>query len=65
MDKNNKPVSCGGNLDFFGALTIAFIVLRLCNVITWPLWLVLSPILIPLITAIVIIIVGSILDSKN
>ena len=38
-----------GGIGFFGLLTIAFIVLKLCNVITWSWFWVLSPILISLI----------------
>ena len=38
-----------GGIGFFGLLTIAFIVLKLCNVITWSWFWVLSPIIISLI----------------
>lgn len=48
MENKNAPVSCGGGSGFFGSLTIAFIVLRLCHVITWPWLWVLAPIWIPL-----------------
>ena len=41
-------------LDFCGALTIAFIVLKLCNVITWQWIWVLAPLWIPLAIAVVI-----------
>lgn len=37
-----------GGIDFLGLLTIAFIVLKLCAVIDWSWWWVLSPTLIPL-----------------
>lgn len=37
----------GGSISFFGLLTIAFIVLKLCHVIEWSWWWVLSPIWIP------------------
>ena len=37
-----------GGIGFLGLLTIAFIVLKLCAVIDWSWWWVLSPILIPL-----------------
>lgn len=39
--------SCGG-VGFFGLLTITFIVLRLCHVISWPWVWVLSPFWLPL-----------------
>lgn len=34
-------------------LTVAFVVLKLCNVITWSWWWVLSPIWIPIATTII------------
>lgn len=45
-------------LDFCGALTIAFIVLKLCNVITWQWVWVLAPLWIPIAIAAVIILIG-------
>lgn len=63
MDDKDKPASCGCSLDFFGALTIAFIVLRLCNVIAWPLWVILSPLWVPLAVAVVIAIVITIVSA--
>lgn len=49
----NKSAASGG-IGFGGLLCIAFIVLKLCNVINWNWWWVLSPIWIP----VAIIIVG-------
>lgn len=43
----NKSSASGG-IGFCGLLTIAFIVLKLCGVIDWNWFWVLSPILIPL-----------------
>ena len=40
-DRNKISIQLGG---FPTLLTIAFIVLKLCNVITWSWWWVLSPI---------------------
>lgn len=37
-----------GGIGFLGLLTIAFIVLKLCAVVDWSWWWVLSPTLIPL-----------------
>lgn len=49
----------GGGLTFTGALQIAFIALKLCNVITWSWWWVLSPLWISIgLTLIVILIVA-------
>lgn len=44
-DKSKISIQLGG---FPTLLTIAFIVLKLCNVITWSWWWVLSPIWIPI-----------------
>ena len=38
---NNKQAS--GGIGFTGVLTIVFIILKLCNIITWSWWWVLSP----------------------
>lgn len=66
MENKNTPVSCGGGIDFFGALTIVFIVLKLCKVISWSWLWVISPIWIPLaiafIVTIILLIVSSISD---
>jgi ABC-type multidrug transport system fused ATPase/permease subunit len=45
MSKSSSSSSSGG-IGFAGALTITFIVLKLCNVIDWSWWWVLSPSLI-------------------
>lgn len=44
-DRSKISIQLGG---FPTLLTIAFIVLKLCNVITWSWWWVLSPIWIPI-----------------
>ena len=41
---DNKSTATSGGIGFTGLLTIAFIVLKLCNVISWSWWWVLSPI---------------------
>ena len=45
--EDNKPsvVATGGGLGFSGLLTIVFIVLKLCNVINWNWFWVLSPVI--------------------
>lgn len=43
---DNSNASSGG-IGFCGLLTILFIALKLCNVIAWSWWAVLSPIWIP------------------
>lgn len=41
---NNSNNNSAGGIGFFGLLGVAFIVLKLCNVIAWSWWLVLLPI---------------------
>jgi protein-S-isoprenylcysteine O-methyltransferase Ste14 len=50
--------SSNGGVGFTGLLTIAFVVLKLCKVIDWSWWWVISPILISI--GIVILVLGSI-----
>lgn len=45
---SKESTSTTGGIGFLGVLTIAFIVLKLCHVIEWSWWWVLSPIWIPL-----------------
>lgn len=58
MSNENSSSSSGG-VGFFGLLTIAFIVLKLCDVIDWSWMWVLAPLWIPLalIAAVLVIIV--------
>ncbi len=42
MDNSNKGIGCGTALALM--LTVAFVVLKLCNVIDWSWWWVVSPI---------------------
>lgn len=48
-------VSCnlGCNLGFFGLLAIAFIVLKLCGVISWSWWVVVLPVLVPVFVMVI------------
>ena len=66
--KQSKTVTRGG-LGFTGLLTIAFIILKLCGVINWSWWWVLSPIIIStglgliiLIIALIIAIIAGVLE---
>lgn len=52
--KDNNSSNSGG-IGFWGLLTIVFIVLKLCGVITWSWWWVLSPLWISTILAVIII----------
>ena len=57
--KNNN----NGGIGFCGLLTIVFIVLKLCKVISWSWLWVLSPIWIPLVLAITFIVVAMVISS--
>jgi len=52
----SKTTSSGGGIGFCSLLTIAFIVLKLCDVIQWSWWWVLSPLWISAGLAISIVI---------
>ena len=56
MADNKSTVSSGG-IGFAGLLTIALIVFKLCGVIAWSWWWVLSPLWISWIVAIILIII--------
>lgn len=47
-----------GGISFCGLLCIVFIVLKLCNIIDWSWWWVLSPIWLPFIILIIILFIG-------
>jgi hypothetical protein len=52
---SSSPSKSSGGLSFTGALTILFIGLKLCNVISWSWWWVLSPIWISVSLALAIL----------
>lgn len=56
MSSSSSSSSSGG-VGFLGLLTITFIVLKLCNVIAWSWWWVLSPLWIG-IPAIIILVLA-------
>lgn len=51
----------GGGIGFCGLLTIVFIVLKLCDVITWSWLWVLAPIWIPVILTLIILVAAAII----
>jgi nitrate/nitrite transporter NarK len=62
---NDKNSSSGG-IGFCGLLTIAFIVLKLCNVINWSWWWVLSPLwLIAFLVILVLAITATVEVNKE
>lgn len=48
--------SSSGGIGFFGLLAIVFITLKLCGVINWSWWIVISPLAVPV--ALVALILG-------
>ena len=60
MNDNNTKYKSGG-IGFIGALTIAFIVLKLCGIIKWSWIWVLSPLWISWIIALVILVIAVVL----
>ena len=52
---NDKQTSNG--IGFTGLLTIVFIILKLCNIITWSWWWVLSPLWISAILWVILVVV--------
>ncbi len=56
-DNNAKATASASGIGFTGLLTIAFIVLKLCHIIDWSWWWVLSPIWISVAIVITIIVV--------
>ena len=48
-----EKVEVNGGIGFLGVLTIVFIVLKLCSVVNWSWFWVLSPTIIPLILMII------------
>lgn len=60
MSKSN----ISGGISFEGVLAIVFIVLKLCRVINWSWWWVLSPIWIPIVLCIVLALVCGIITDR-
>lgn len=56
----SQSKSSSGGISFAGLLTIVFITLKLCGVIAWSWWWVLSPIWISFALAIAIIVIAAI-----
>lgn len=65
MSDNNSTAKAGGGTGFAGLLTVAFVVLKLCKVITWSWWWVLSPLWISWVVAIILIIVMIFLGARS
>lgn len=52
-------------IGFFGLLTIIFITLKLCGVISWSWWLVLSPLIAGIIFTLILVIIAVIFAHKK
>ncbi len=52
-------------VDFTDLLTIVFIVLKLCGIITWSWWWVLSPLWISAIGWVILLIIALLIGGKN
>ncbi len=61
----NSETSSSGGIGFLGLLTIVFIVLKLTGYITWSWFWVLSPIILPVIVSIIILVIFSFLVFKS
>lgn len=55
MKSNKVTVKSNGGIGLCGLLTVAFVVLKLCKVITWSWWWVLAPTWIPIGIALLIL----------
>ena len=64
---SNKQAS--GGIGFTGLLTIVFIILKLCGIITWSWWWVLSPLWISailwVVLVVIVLLVGGWKDGRN
>ena len=61
MNNSNKGIGCGTALALM--LTVAFVILKLCNVIDWSWWWVVSPIWIYFGVVIIITIIISLISK--
>jgi membrane protein YdbS with pleckstrin-like domain len=57
MKNNNNEVNISIGGGFSGLLFIAFLILKLCNIITWSWWWVTAPLWIPVAFVLVILII--------
>lgn len=64
-NSNNSSSSSSKGIGFIGLLTIAFIVLKLCKIITWSWVWVLAPLWISLIVGVVCLIILIIILGLN
>ena len=60
----DKKKGASGGIGFSGALQIALIILQLCGVIDWPLWVLLLPLEIDILLLVVIAIIIIIINNR-
>lgn len=65
MSNSNNSSSKSGGIGFVGLLTVAFVVLKLCKVISWSWLWVLSPIWISTLLVVAIILIVLLLAMKK
>jgi phosphoglycerol transferase MdoB-like AlkP superfamily enzyme len=58
----SKETAGSGGIGFLSLLGLAFIVLKLCHVITWSWWWVLAPLWVQAIIAVVLVIIAVLVD---
>lgn len=63
--KNNSTKGSSGGIGFTSLLTVAFIVLKLCHVIDWSWFWVLSPTIFGISLALIIVGVGLIITYRS
>ena len=63
--KNNSTKGSGGGIGFTSLLTVAFIVLKLCHVINWSWFWVLSPMIFGISLVLIIVGVWLIIVSRS
>lgn len=63
MNKTTNNTATGG-IGITGLLTVAFVVLKLCHVIDWSWWWVLSPLWISLAISVILVIIVVLVASK-
>lgn len=64
-DTNNNSGNRSISLEFCHNLTLAFIVLRLCDVIDWPWYVVMMPLWIPLVILLFFCIIGILVGGND
>jgi Flp pilus assembly protein TadB len=62
---SESKTTTSGGIGFIGLLTIAFIILKLCNVVQWSWWWVLSPIWITAALVLTIVLTCFLILSKH